>query len=119
MKVNEEQRHTRPNPSSEFTLCIAWTTLPDRAAAQGLARGLVEAGLAACAQVDGPLLSTYRWNGAVEEAEEHRLTLKILPERLAEAEAWVAARHPYATPQWIVLGAVAGEKYLNWARSPA
>jgi periplasmic divalent cation tolerance protein len=98
---------------------VAWTTLPDAKAAATLGRHLVQAGLAACAQVDGPLLSIYRWNGAVEEAAEHRLTLKILPERLAAAEQALLAHHPYDTPQWVVVAADAGEKYLNWARSGA
>jgi uncharacterized protein involved in tolerance to divalent cations len=45
--------------------------------AEGVAAALVEARLAACAQV-WPIGSTYRWQGKVEHAEEHRLEAKTL-----------------------------------------
>ena len=50
--------------------CQVTTTLPDREVAQNLARRLVEERLAACAQVEGPVASVYRWKGAVESATE-------------------------------------------------
>ncbi|HEV3069074.1 MAG TPA: divalent cation tolerance protein CutA, partial [Streptosporangiaceae bacterium] len=53
------------------------TTTDSRAEAVELARGAVEARLAACAQVSGPVASTYWWEGAVERAEEWLLTLKL------------------------------------------
>jgi len=83
-----------------------------------LAHGAVEAGLAACVQVDGPVTSHYRWEGRDEAAAEHRLMFKLLPEHAAALEAWVRTRHPYATPEWIVVRAErVSEKYLSWARS--
>ncbi|HTT55864.1 MAG TPA: divalent cation tolerance protein CutA, partial [Opitutaceae bacterium] len=42
-------------------MLIAWTTVATAADAARLAHGAVEAGLAACVQVDGPVTSTYRW----------------------------------------------------------
>ena len=46
------------------------TTTDKKADAERIARELVEGRLAACVQVIGPVLSTYRWKGRVETAEE-------------------------------------------------
>jgi periplasmic divalent cation tolerance protein len=58
---------------------VAWTTTAKRAVADRLARGAVEARLAACAQVDGPVTSYYHWEGKLESAEEFRVWFKYLP----------------------------------------
>ena len=50
--------------------CQVTTTLPDQAAADKLATALVEERLAACAQVIGPVSSTYRWRSNIEHASE-------------------------------------------------
>lgn len=95
---------------------VAWTTVGSAADAEMLASGIVAAGLAACAQVDGPVTSHYRWEGRQERSTEWRITLKIPAPHLAAAEAWVAARHPYSTPQWIAVAADrVAENYLQWA----
>ena len=59
------------------------------------------AGLAACAQVDGPIRSHYTWEGKVESEDEFRVTFKFAAKKGADLEAWVHARHPYAVPQWL------------------
>ena len=53
------------------------TTTDSRAEAVELARAAVELRLAACAQVSGPVASTYWWEDSVERAEEWLLTLKL------------------------------------------
>ena len=60
---------------------------PDRAAAERLATTLVEERWAACAQVVGPVESTYRWRGEVERATEWYCHLKT---------RWTAPREPAA-----------------------
>ena len=99
-------------------MLIAWTTLADRDKAEELARAAIEQRLAACVQIDGPIASHYLWQGRPERAEEFRLCFKFLPEQQKVLEAWLFARHPYDTPEWIVLLAEsAGEKYLSWAKA--
>jgi periplasmic divalent cation tolerance protein len=98
-------------------LLIGWTTCATAEDARRLADGLVDRGLAACVQIEGPVTSVYRWKGAVEQAVEHRLTIKFVPERQVELEQWLRANHPYDTPEWVVVGAtMVAEKYLSWAR---
>ena len=95
---------------------IAWTTLATRTDAEILATEVVSLGLAACAQVEGPIVSFYTWQGRPERTEEFRLCLKCLPDKLPALEAQVLGHHPYDTPEWIVVRADrVGEKYLSWA----
>lgn len=97
-------------------LRVALTTLPSREAAATLAREAAAGGLAACAQVEGPVRSHYRWQGEVRSDEEWRVTFKVAAEGEAGLRAWVHARHPYSTPQWVVLAADASRGYLDWVR---
>ena len=92
-----------------------WVTVPSRSLAATLSRLTVESGLAACAQVSGPVESIYRWQGAVESAKEWRLVLKTRSVLLPKLEALVIAHHPYDTPQFLVLPILGGSaKYLAW-----
>lgn len=94
---------------------IVWTTVQTRTDAEALASATVSSSLAACAQVEGPLRSFYRWKGHLEQAEEFRLTFKVAESKLPELEAYVLSHHPYDTPEWIVVRADrVGEKYLSW-----
>jgi periplasmic divalent cation tolerance protein len=99
-------------------MLIAWTTLANREKAEELARAAIEQRLAACVQIDGPVVSHYLWQGRPERAEEFRLCFKFLPPQQVALEAWLFAHHPYDTPEWIVLRAAhVGEKYLSWAKA--
>jgi periplasmic divalent cation tolerance protein len=49
---------------------IVLTTVSSKEEAERMARSLVESRLAACVNVMGGVHSTYRWQGAVESAEE-------------------------------------------------
>ncbi|MET8987361.1 divalent-cation tolerance protein CutA [Nonomuraea wenchangensis] len=51
-------------------------TADDRGEAGRICRVVGERQLAACAQVVGPITSTYWWEGKVEEAEEWLVLLK-------------------------------------------
>lgn len=99
-------------------MLIAWTTVASRDAAEELARTAIERRLAVCVQVEGPIHSIYRWVGRIEQAEEYRLAFKFTAGQAAALEAHVLARHPYETPEWVVVQAQhVGEKYLSWAQA--
>ncbi|MFT3782073.1 MAG: divalent-cation tolerance protein CutA [Nibricoccus sp.] len=99
-------------------LLVGWTTVGNREDANRLARDLVEKGLAACVQIEGPITSHYVWQGKVEAAEEFRLMVKLIPARAHAVKSWIEQHHPYETPEWIVVRAEeVAEKYLSWARS--
>jgi periplasmic divalent cation tolerance protein len=93
------------------------TTTDSRAEAMELCRAAVEARLAACAQVAGPMASTYWWDDGVERAEEWLVLLKLPADRYEELAAFLAERHSYDDPEIIALPIVAGSAtYLDWMR---
>lgn len=96
---------------------VVWTTLDDQEIAEQLAFDVVAENLAVCVQVDvTPVISVYRWEGVTQSAREYRIAFKCLPDQLERLEEWVLERHPYETPEWIVVKAErVGEKYLSWA----
>lgn len=97
-------------------MLLAWTTVATRADADRLAADTVSRNLAVCVQIDGPIVSHYRWQGRAESAEEFRLLFKVLEPHAALLERTILAAHPYDTPEWIVVRAErVGEKYLSWA----
>jgi len=99
-------------------ISVGWTTVSKREDAEKLAQGLVAEGLAVCVQIEGPIHSVYRWKGELERAEEYRLMVKMLVERVLSVGTWIEQHHPYETPEWVVIKADGvGEKYLSWARS--
>jgi periplasmic divalent cation tolerance protein len=83
--------------------------------AQRIGRALVAEQLAGCVNVVGPIRSIYRWQGAVEEAEERLLIIKARAADLAALEARVRALHSYDVPEVLALPVTAGsEDYLAW-----
>ena len=91
------------------------TTLPTHEAAAELAASAVEALLAACAQVLGPVTSTYRWQGRVETAQEWPVVFKTATDRYPALAAHLRERHPYELPEIIATPVVAGDPgYLDW-----
>jgi periplasmic divalent cation tolerance protein len=97
---------------------IAWTTVANRADADRIAADAIAGNLAVCVQIDGPIVSHYRWEGKAGRSEEFRLLFKCLPEILPALERHVLATHPYDTPEWLVVRAErVAEKYLSWAQA--
>ena len=78
---------------------------------------VVEARLAACAQVAGPVASMYWWDGGLERAEEWLVLLKLPVDRYDELAAFLTERHSYDEPEIIALPIVTGSAaYLTWMR---
>lgn len=91
------------------------TTLEGEEDATRLARSAVEARLAACAQVLGPITSVYHWQGQVETAQEWLCLLKTTADRLDELTAHLKAEHPYEVPEVIATPITGGNPdYLAW-----
>lgn len=94
------------------------TTLETKEHALDLARAAVEARVAACVQIVGPITSVYRWQGKVEQPDEFLCLLKAPLEGLDVLAAFVRDRHPYDTPEITVVESLfVDERYLAWART--
>ena len=91
------------------------TTTDSRAEAMELAHDAVAARLAACAQVAGPIASTYWWEDGLEKAEEWMIMLKLPADRFDDLAAFLSERHSYDDPEIIATPIVAGsQSYLDW-----
>jgi periplasmic divalent cation tolerance protein len=94
------------------------TTIDSRDAAERMSRVVVEARVAACAQVLGPVHSTYWWEGKVETAEEWQVLMKTTGERYTELERVVRQAHSYDVPEIIALPVTGGgADYLSWVQT--
>jgi len=73
------------------------TTVGTREQARELARQVVEQRLAACVQIT-EIESVYRWQAAVHQEPEFRLTCKTTATSLDALRAALLAQHPYQQP---------------------
>lgn len=99
---------------SDVRPCLVLTTWPADRPAAAFARALVEARLAACVHVVPVGASTYRWNGAIEEAAEHQVLIKTTRPRLEALEVEVRRQHPYEVPEWLVVDLSGSDAYAGW-----
>ena len=98
--------------------CQVTTTFPDETGARGAATAMVTERLAACAQVAGPIESTYRWDGRIETATEWYVHFKTTSARAPDLQARLREIHPYDTPEIIVLPVADGDSaYLRWIQA--
>jgi periplasmic divalent cation tolerance protein len=80
-----------------------------------IARALVAERLAACVNIIGPVGSTYRWRGAVEDAREYLLVIKTRARLFPKVEQRVRELHSYEVPEVIALPITNGSRpYLEW-----
>ena len=91
------------------------TTTASKEEAQKIARHLVEQKLAACAQITGPIESTYTWKNKVETAGEWLCLIKTRKDLFSKVEAAIKKLHPYETPEIIAVPIQQGSaRYLQW-----
>jgi periplasmic divalent cation tolerance protein len=94
------------------------TTTGTRQDAEQIASELVTRQLAACVQISGPIVSTFRWQGKVETQEEWVCTIKTVGARLTAVQEAIEEVHPYEVPEVIATPIAGGsEKYFAWLRS--
>jgi periplasmic divalent cation tolerance protein len=105
----------RDEAGDEARFLHVQTMTDSRAEAMELAHDAVQARLAACAQVVGPVASTFWWEDGLERAEEWMVTLKLPAGRYPELAEFLLERHSYDEPEIIATPIVAGSAgYLDW-----
>ena len=91
------------------------TTTGTRHDAEQIASELVSRRLAGCVQVSGPIVSTFRWQGKVETAEEWMCVIKTSRAQLAAIRGRVQANPSVRSAGIIATPIVDGsEAYLKW-----
>ena len=94
---------------------LVLTNVPDQDTAEKLARALIEDRAAACVNVLAACRAIYRWQGAVETADEIPLLIKTTAANYARVEVIVRAHHPYDVPELIAIPITHGlPAYLDW-----
>jgi periplasmic divalent cation tolerance protein len=97
------------------TFAVVLVTAPDLKTARALAKAALSARLIACANLVPKIESHNWWQGKIESSAEVLLILKTQKSKLAALEKLVLAKHPYDTPEFLVLPVSAGnKKYLGW-----
>ena len=100
-----------PSKQTVVMLC----SCPDETSARGIATALVADGLAACVNRLPGVMSTYIWEGQLEEEREVLLVIKTAADRVDAAEQAIRARHPATLPEIVALPIVAGSRhYIEW-----
>jgi len=96
-------------------LIIVMTTVASHEDAERITNQLLEAGLAACIQIDGPMTSHYLWKGTIERSNEFRLTIKTANTRWQTLKEQLVKHHPYEEPEILMLPVMdTTESYFKW-----
>ena len=94
---------------------MLYTTFPSLVEAEKAGKALVEDQLAACVNILPSMISHYRWQGAVERAEETVMLIKSRASLAEAVRAAVKASHPYDTPAILVLPVESVDQtYFAW-----
>ena len=94
---------------------VVLVTLPDQAAAEELVDGLVQENVVACGTILPGATSIYRWEGAIERAQEALVVFKTTAAGASRLVRRVPELHPYDVPEVLVLPVEEGHRpYLEW-----
>ena len=94
---------------------VVTTTTSEKREAEQLCTAILERRLAACAQVSGPIESSYWWNTRLETSREWVCTFKTRRDLFTKLEAALLELHPYDEPEIVGVPVVEISKgYWKW-----
>jgi len=94
---------------------IVVVSAPELKTARLLARAALQSRLVACANLIPKIESHYWWQGKLESNAEVLILFKTTKAKLKALEKLIVAKHPYDTPEFLVLPISSGNKrYLDW-----
>jgi periplasmic divalent cation tolerance protein len=97
---------------------VVLVTAANQEEAVRIGKEMVNAKLAACANIIPGVQSIYRWKGKVTKAQESLLILKSTQPRYRALEKAIKAMHTYEIPEIIALPVEKGlDLYMGWVRS--
>jgi periplasmic divalent cation tolerance protein len=99
---------------------ILYTTWPDAETAEAFAAEAVADRLAACANLLAPMISIYRWEGAIERSAEVPMLLKTTVAAAPRLRDRLLTRHPYEVPCVLALRvdeALSASAFADWIRA--
>ena len=94
---------------------FVYTTYPSAVEAETAGKALVERKLAACVNILPGMRSIYRWDGAIEQANEVVMLIKTRAAMAEDVCGAVRTMHSYQTPAILVLPIESVDQtYLGW-----
>src|SRR6266404_2248754 len=94
---------------------LVLVTAPNLDTSRDLAKAALEARLVACVNLLPKIESHYWWQGKIESAAEVLIIFKTTKARLKALEKLIVTKHPYDTPEFLVLPILSGNRrYLDW-----
>lgn len=98
-----------------MTQMLVYVTASTREEASAIGRAVVDARLAACANVLGDITSFYWWEGAVQEDGEVSLILKTQDHLMERLTQQVKELHSYSCPCVVAIPIAGGNPdFLDW-----
>jgi periplasmic divalent cation tolerance protein len=101
--------------TQEKQYVVVLCTCPDDTVGAQVAEAVVAEGLASCVNRLPGVVSTFRWEGEIQEAREVLLVIKTAQERLETLAERIQSLHPYELPEVVAVPVTGGlQKYLAW-----
>ena len=98
--------------------CFVYMTASDRDEARRIARALVEARLAACANIHEGHTSVYWWEGEVREETECAIIAKTRADLVPALTDMVTSLHSYDCPCVVTMDLTGGNQaFFEWIES--
>jgi periplasmic divalent cation tolerance protein len=96
---------------------IVYSTFKNLGQAERIGKTLVEAGLAACANIMPEIRTIYKWKGKVEQGLEVPMMIKTRKKHFKKLEAEIKKLHNFEIPCIISWEIDKGSKeYLGWLK---
>jgi periplasmic divalent cation tolerance protein len=96
---------------------VVFITASDEDEAAKIAKALVEARLAGCANIIKDIRSIYSWQGKIEDVKEALMIVKTQKTLFDSLTKKVKGLHSYSVPEIIALPIIQGsEDYLKWLK---
>lgn len=96
-------------------VAVVFSTFPSPDKAAEITRTLVDARLAACANLVPSVRSIYRWQGQLCDETETLAIIKTTADRLDALTARLTELHPYEVPEVVAIPVAGGHApYLAW-----
>ena len=96
------------------TLTVLISNFPDEASARDACTRLLEERLIACANLQAPCRSLYRWDGRTQDGTEIPVWVKTSAGCAERARRRLAELHPYDVPEILMLEPRAHAPYAAW-----
>ena len=77
-------------------------TTDSKQLADSICAEVIDAELGACAQIEGPVTSVFRWHGAVHTEREWRVEIETTAEKVDAVAEHIRTRHGIEVPEVVI-----------------